>query len=127
MIFGRTEPQILLGTKQLFYFLTRKLHITRQQAHAHMHVLGKTGSGKSYFLAGLFLSMHKAGMPATLIDPHGDLAEMVLSHLIQRGEFQDPQAYDKLVYLDIPAAATTGRYLPFNYLEQPYDDHAMPS
>jgi hypothetical protein len=69
--------------------------------------------------------MHKAGMPATLIDPHGDLAEMVLSHLIQRGEFQDPQAYDKLVYLDIPAAATTGRYLPFNYLEQPYDDHAM--
>jgi Type IV secretion-system coupling protein DNA-binding domain len=125
MIFGRTEPQILLGTKQLFYFLTRKLHITRQQAHAHMHVLGKTGSGKSYFLAGLFLSMHKAGMPATLIDPHGDLAEMVLSHLIQRGEFQDPQAYDKLVYLDIPAAATTGRYLPFNYLEQPYDDHAM--
>src|SRR3954465_5640156 len=124
MIFGRTEPQILLGTKQLFYFLTRKLHITRQQARAHMHVLGKTGSGKSYFLAGLFLSMHEAGMPATLIDPHGDLAEMVLSHLIQRGEFQEPEAYDKLVYLDIPAAASTGRYLPFNYLEQPYDDHA---
>jgi hypothetical protein len=125
MIFGKTEPRILLGTKQLFYFLARKLHITRQQAHAHMHVLGKTGSGKSYFLAGLFLSMYKAGMPATLIDPHGDLAEMVLSHLIQRGAFQDPQTYEKLVYLDIPAAAATGRYLPFNYLEQPYDDHAM--
>src|SRR3954463_10030757 len=125
MIFGRTEPQILLGTKQLFYFLTRKLHITRQQAQGHMHVLGKTGSGKSYFLAGLFLSMQKAGMPATLIDPHGDLAELVLSHLVQQGTFQDPQAYDKLVYLDIPAAAATGRYLPFNYLRQPYDDTAM--
>src|SRR4051794_10392174 len=125
MIFRKAEPRIFLGTKQLFHFLTHKLHITRQQAHAHMHVLGKTGSGKSYFLAGLFLSMHEAGMPATLIDPHGDLAEMVLSHLIQRGEFHNPQAYDKLVYLDIPAAASTGRYLPFNYLEQPYDDHAM--
>src|SRR4051794_10313315 len=125
MIFRRTEPRILLGSKQVFHFLTRKIRITREQAHAHMHVLGKTGSGKSYFLAGLFLSMHQAGTPATLIDPHGDLAEMVLSHLIQRGAFQDPQAYDKLVYLDIPAAAATGRYLPFNYLEQPYDDHAM--
>src|SRR4051795_7341771 len=125
MIFGKAKPRILLGTKQLFYFLTRKLHITKQQAHAHMHVLGKTGSGKSYFLAGLFLSMHEAGMPATLIDPHGDLAEMVLTHLVQQGEFRDPQAYDKLVYLDIPAAASTGRYLPFNYLDQPYDDYAM--
>src|SRR3954467_12210461 len=125
MIFGKTEPRILLGTKQLFYFLTRKLRITRQQAHAHTHVLGKTGSGKSYFLAGLFLSMQQAGMPATLIDPHGDLAELVLSHLIQQGTFQDTTAYDRLVYLDLPAAASTDRYLPFNYLQQPYDDHAM--
>jgi type IV secretion system coupling TraD/TrwB family protein len=125
MIFGKPEARVLLGTKRMLYFLTRQVRIARQQAHAHMHVLGKTGSGKSYFLAGLFLSMHEAGMPATLIDPHGDLAEMVLSHLIQRGEFHNPQAYDKLVYLDIPAAASTGRYLPFNYLEQPYDDHAM--
>jgi hypothetical protein len=90
-----------------------------------MHVLGKTGSGKSYFLAGLFLSMHQAGMPATLIDPHGDLAELVLSHLVQRGVYNDPEAYDRLVYLDLPQAASTGRYLPFNYLSQPYDDHAM--
>src|SRR5215210_8063280 len=116
MIFGRTEPQILLGTKQLFYFLTRKLHITRQQAHGHMHVLGKTGSGKSYFLAGLFLAMHKAGMPVTLVDPHGDLAHMVLSYLIQQGAYNDPSAYDNLVYLDLPAAEAQGRYLPFNYL-----------
>jgi hypothetical protein len=85
----------------------------------------KTGSGKSYFLAGLFLAMYDAGMPATLIDPHGDLAEMVLSHLIQRGTFQDTGAYDRLIYLDLPAAASTDRYLPFNYLRQPYEDHAM--
>jgi hypothetical protein len=99
--------------------------ISTQQARAHMHVLGKTGSGKSYFLAGLFLAMHEAGMPATLIDPHGDLAELVLSHLVQRGEFTDPTAYDRLVYLDLPAAASAGLHLPFNYLLQPYDDHAM--
>jgi hypothetical protein len=90
-----------------------------------MHVLGKTGSGKSYFLAGLFLSMHEAGMPVTLIDPHGDLAELVLTHLVQRGEFAHRSAYERLLYLDLPAAARVGRYLPFNYLKQPYDDSAM--
>src|SRR3982751_273707 len=125
MMFWDRGPTITLGSSRCLWFLRRTLRITPQQARAHMHVLGKTGSGKSYFLAGLFLAFHDAGMPVTLIDPHGDLAEMVLSHLIQRGTFQDPEAYDKLVYLDIPAAATTGRYLPFNYLEQPYDDHAM--
>jgi DNA helicase HerA-like ATPase len=90
-----------------------------------MHVLGKTGSGKSYFLAGLFLALVSAGMPATLIDPHGDLAELVLSLLIAEGRYSDPQAFERLVYLDLPAAAASGRYLPFNYLQQPYDDHAM--
>jgi hypothetical protein len=118
-------PTIPLGTSRFLVFGSRTHRITPQQARAHMHVLGKTGSGKSYFLAGLFLAMHDAGMPATLIDPHGDLAEMVLAHLIQRGTFQDTAAYHRLIYLDLPAAASTDRYLPFNYLQQPYEDHAM--
>src|SRR3712207_4842366 len=118
-------PTIPLGSSSFLIFGKRTLRITPQQARAHMHVLGKTGSGKSYFLAGLFLSMYEAGMPATLIDPHGDLAEMVLRHLIQRGAFTDPAVYDRLVYLDLPAADSNERYLPFNYLAQPYSDHAM--
>lgn len=90
-----------------------------------MHVLGKTGSGKSYFLAGLFLALFEAGMPVTLIDPHGDLAELVLSHLVAQGVYNDPSAYDRVLYLDLPHAAAAGWYLPFNYLAQPYDDSAM--
>src|SRR3954465_1267514 len=118
-------PTIPLGNSRFLFFGKRTLRITPQQARAHMHVLGKTGSGKSYFLAGLFLAMHQAGMPATLIDPHGDLAEMVLAHLVQEGAFTDSAAHERLIYLDLPAAAAQGRYLPFNYLDQPYDDHAM--
>ena len=45
-----------LGTKRFLFFGRRTLYVTSQQAQAHMHVLGKTGSGKSYFLAGLFLA-----------------------------------------------------------------------
>ena len=44
---------------------------------------------------------------------------------MQRGEFAHRAAYERLLYLDLPAAARAGRYLPFNYLKQPYDDSAM--
>src|SRR5688572_25937235 len=116
---------IPLGKTRFLWLFTRTLRISRRHARAHMHVLGKTGSGKSYFLAGLFLAFYEARMPVTLIDPHGDLAELVLSHLAAAGEFRDAKAYERVVYLDLPAAAAQGRYLPFNYLKQPYDDHAM--
>ena len=81
-------PSRLAQTRFLWLF-RRTLRITRRQARAHMHVLGKTGSGKSYFLAGLFLAFYEARMPVTLIDPHGDLAELVLSHLAAAGVFRD--------------------------------------
>jgi hypothetical protein len=123
-LFARA-PTIPLGTSRFLRLFRRTIRITPHQARAHMHVLGKTGSGKSYFLAGLFLALYEAGMPATLIDPHGDLAELVLAHLVARGTFSDPNAYERLIYLDVPAAAAAGRFLPFNYLAQPYDDHAM--
>src|SRR6476660_2826609 len=111
-LFARA-PTISLGTSRFLRLFKRTIRITPHQARAHMHVLGKTGSGKSYFLAGLFLAFYEAGMPATLIDPHGDLAELVLAHLVSRGVFSDPNTYERLIYLDIPAAAAAGRFLPF--------------
>src|SRR4051812_28170562 len=112
-------PTIPLGTTRFLWLLTRTLRITPAHARAHMHILGKTGSGKSYFLAGLFLALYDAGMPCTLIDPHGDLAELVLTHLAARDPSNDEGMFERLVYLDLPAAAAQNRFLPFNYLEQP--------
>jgi len=125
MRFWASAPTIALGTRRFLLFGSRTLRISPRDVRVHTHVLGKTGSGKSYFLAGLFLSLYQAGLPVTLIDPHGDLAELVLAHLVQAGEYRDRAQYDRLLYLDVPAAAARERYLPFNYLEQPYDDHAM--
>src|SRR3954470_16066479 len=118
-------PTIPLGTTRFLWLGKRTVRITPTQARAHMHVLGKTGSRKSFFFRGFFLLMHEAVMPVTLIDPHGDLAELVLTHLVQRGVYAHRSAYEHLLYLDLPAAARAGRYLPFNYLRQPYDDSAM--
>lgn len=119
------EGNIKLGTYHLLHVVPQALRVAKKLMKAHMHVLGKTGSGKSYFLAGLFVSLYNAGMPVTLVDPHGDLAELVLALLAQEGVYKDKTVYDRLVYLDLPDADAKGLSLPFNFLSQPYNDHAM--
>ncbi|MFD3472879.1 type IV secretory system conjugative DNA transfer family protein [Streptomyces sp. NPDC058682] len=124
MLFTAHEPRIPLGTSWRWFF-PRTVYLPLDAARTHMHVLGKTGSGKSYFLASLFLSLYLAGQAVTLIDPHGDLAQLVLAHLVAQGQLRTPQQRERLIYLDVPAATAENRFLPFNFLAQPYDDHAM--
>ncbi|MCU1648849.1 MAG: hypothetical protein JWN03_9124, partial [Nocardia sp.] len=69
--------------------------------------------------------LYEAGLPVTLVDPHGDLASLVLMHLVQTGAYSDPEQYNRVAYLDIATAAARKQYLPFNFLEQPYDEHAI--
>jgi hypothetical protein len=92
------------------------LKLKTRDAAAHVHVIGVSGSGKSRFLAGLYIDLLRAGGAATLIDPHGDLARLVLARLVHEGYFRAPQAFRDLLYLDLPAAARQGRYFPFNVL-----------
>jgi hypothetical protein len=51
---------IPVGETRFLWLFTRTLRISRRHARAHMHVLGKTGPGNSYFLAGLCLSFYEA-------------------------------------------------------------------
>src|SRR5919202_1432031 len=106
---------IKLGTYGPF-FLPLSLKFSRQEVCTHLHCIGISGSGKSRFLAGLYLGLLRAGLSATLIDPHGDLARLVLAHLVADGYFQQPGAYQQLLYLDLPAAERAGRFFPFNVL-----------
>src|SRR5438045_2324488 len=99
-------------------FFRRSFGVSAAQAATHMHVIGVSGSGKSRFLAGLFLSLLRAGRSGTLIDPHGDLAQLVLAHLVAGGFYDRPDAFERLLYLDLPAAERAGRYLPLNVLAQ---------
>ncbi|MDD2487017.1 MAG: type IV secretion system DNA-binding domain-containing protein [Candidatus Gracilibacteria bacterium] len=47
----------------------------------HTYVIGKTGVGKSKFLASLFISDIKGGKGIGIIDPHGDLFEEALMNI----------------------------------------------
>ncbi len=111
---------IPIGTYKRGFF-TRQLRLSNEEARSHIHVIGKSGSGKSRWVASFYASLIKAGFSATLIDPHGDLARLVLRHLVEQGFFEEKDAYDRLLYLDVPRAARMKRYLRFNCLRQPYD------
>jgi len=102
----------------------RRFTLTPQQLKSHVHVIGVTGSGKSRFLAHLHLSLLERGYPATLIDHHGELAELVLATLAAKGVYRQERGqddpYERLLYLDIQGGADVDRYLPFNVLAQPH-------
>jgi type IV secretory pathway TraG/TraD family ATPase VirD4 len=48
---------------------------------SHIHILGKTGTGKSTLMETLISQDIEAGRGCALIDPHGDLAERVVARI----------------------------------------------
>src|SRR2546423_6217968 len=94
---------------------TYKLH--RSELENHGHVIGQSKSGKSRFLATLYIQLLQAGYSVTLIDPAGDLAKLILSALLAMGYFEQPGALNKLLYLDFPCAERLDLFLPFNVLD----------
>jgi len=47
----------------------------------HLHLMGKTGVGKSTLLANLVIQDLQAGRGVALLDPHGDLVEQILPYV----------------------------------------------
>src|SRR3954447_10009654 len=91
--------------------------VDKKDLENHGHVIGKSKSGKSRFLASLYINLIKAGYAVTLIDPAGDLAKLILRTLVAEGYFRQPDAKKKLLYYDVSQAERLGRYMPFNVLK----------
>ena len=121
---GFAPPAIPLGTTGSRFF-PQLVGLSPDDARTHVHVIGTSGSGKSRFLAGLFLALLDQGFSATLIDPHGDLARLVLGHLTARHVYTHEDAFERILYLDFPEADRQGRYLPFNVLRQSLAPHTI--
>lgn len=77
-----------------------------------MYVIGKTGVGKSTLLETLARGDLDAGRGFALIDPHGDLAELVR-------DAAAPLLGDRLIYLD---AADPRQPFGYNPLRRVRDD-----
>jgi hypothetical protein len=128
---GTTTRRIAVGTfeptpwERWLGRRPRQFSLTPQQLKSHVHVIGVSGSGKSRFLAHLYLSLLSQGYPATLIDHHGELAELVLASLVAKGTYRrrqagSPDPFERVLYLDVQAGADVDRYMPFNVLKQPH-------
>nr|WP_185011198.1 type IV secretion system DNA-binding domain-containing protein [Crossiella cryophila] len=75
-----TGPQIKpLGISDAGHSRPIGLHVA--DARHHLHILGKTGSGKSELIANLVLADAEAGRGAVVIDPKGDLIHDLLQRL----------------------------------------------
>src|SRR5581483_11098841 len=114
----RSEERIPLGRYGPAWF-RRTLWLPLAEARTHVHVIGKSGSGESRWLVGWLRSLLHAGQPVIFLDPHGDAARLLLGRLVADGFFKRPEAFERLLYLDIPTAARQERYLPLNWLNQP--------
>lgn len=68
------EPQILVGENAD----GEEIYLPKETLKTHLHVLGATGVGKSFFLEGIIKSLILEGEGVCLIDPHGDLYHRIL-------------------------------------------------
>ena len=106
----------------------RPYNLRGRNLRNHKHVIGTTGAGKSNFLANYFVSLLKQGIPASLIDPHSDLAVDCLHHLMDEGFFDTPEGREKILYIDFGVKDSQNRpshFLPFNVLKQSFDKYQI--
>lgn len=76
----------------------------------HVAVVGFPGCGKSRFLLSLAIQDVWNGYGVLLVDPHGDLAKIFLSH-IPKERWRD------VIYIDPMTARNYGRVVKINFLE----------
>lgn len=72
---------------------TKAVHIKRDDRRRHFYIIGKSGTGKTTILKTMINQDLQNGEGTCLIDPHGDLAEGVRSH-IPRSRADDVVIFD---------------------------------
>ena len=76
----------------------------------HIAVVGFPGTGKSRFLLSLVIQNILDGEGCLVMDPHGDLVELLLSHIPRK-------RWDDVVYIDPLTSIKYGRVVQINFLE----------
>lgn len=91
----------------------RRFGIRQADRAFHMHVIGKTGTGKTTLLELLLRQDIDTGRGLTLIDPHGDLALRVADYAKATGRTD-------VTYLDAAAPQTPHGYNPLRRIADKY-------
>jgi len=101
------EGELWLGTS-VYRGIERPVYAgTEEDRLRHMYVVGKTGSGKSYFIQSLALQDIQAGRGVAFMDPHGDAIEWLLERI-------PPERMEDVILFD---PSDTDRPVAFNMME----------
>ncbi|MFI6066957.1 type IV secretory system conjugative DNA transfer family protein [Micromonospora sp. NPDC051227] len=93
----------VLGRSQIGH---HSIGLTVTDARQHVHVVGKTGVGKSTLLLNMILSDIKSGRGTVVIDPRGDLITDILDRL--------PASYAKKIVIIDPDQENPGCFNPLD-------------
>lgn len=87
--------------------------IKRNDRRRHVYIIGKTGSGKSTLIANMAINDMRNGRGFAIIDPHGDLCEVLLQYVpsfrINDVIYMDPSNVDRAVSLNPLEVTETGQ------------------
>ncbi|MDG4838353.1 type IV secretion system DNA-binding domain-containing protein [Micromonospora sp. WMMD967] len=93
----------VLGRSQIGH---HSIGLTVTDARQHVHVVGKTGVGKSTLLLNMIIGDIKAGRGTVVIDPRGDLITDILDRL--------PASYAKKIVIIDPDQENPGCFNPLD-------------
>lgn len=115
----KAERHLILGRTGRT-FVSPVYRVPYAALRAHMHVIGRSGKGKSKALESIVFQHIANGLGCGLIDPHAALIDDLLRYLITRGILADPNIRSRIVYVD---PTRTDYVIPFNVLateDEPY-------
>lgn len=107
------EKGITLMGKTNFRSQKSEYGLREDDRRRHVYIIGKTGMGKSTLLENMLFSDIQAGKGVAVIDPHGDLADAVLS-FVPKNRTNDVILFDP---------ADTAFPVAFNLLEGQNPEH----
>lgn len=107
MLNGLETTDITLIGETNFRNRPRQFGVKTDDRRRHVYVIGKTGVGKSTLLANMLAQDIQRGRGVAIVDPHGDLAELMLDYI-------PSERVNDVVYFD----PSDGDYpVAFNVLE----------
>ena len=93
-----SNKDITILAKTNFHGQGRLFGIKRDDRRRHMHIIGKTGMGKTSLLLNMAVSDIRNGSGLAFVDPHGDVADALLDyipeHRIKDVVYFNPQDLD---------------------------------
>ena len=108
-------PKVHIGTSTLN---GKKIWLDDKQRAIHMHVLGRSGQGKTYLLESMIRSDIDNGRGLCLIDPHGDLYERIVKYCVRK------RLQKRVILID---PSDTEWAVGLNYLEYDSEIYDAPS